>query len=80
VAQPFEIEFTHSALDDLPYLRRTDQTRILDSVGRHLSSEPTSAARNRKSLRPNSLAAWELRIVRLRAFYDVDLLRNVVLI
>jgi mRNA-degrading endonuclease RelE of RelBE toxin-antitoxin system len=80
VAQPFEIEFTQSALDDLRYLRRTDQTRILDSVDRHLSSEPASPARNRKALRPNSLAAWELRIGKLRAFYDVDVLRKVVLI
>jgi mRNA-degrading endonuclease RelE of RelBE toxin-antitoxin system len=80
VAQPFAIEFTQSALDDLRDLRRTDQSRILDSVDRHLSSEPMSAARNRKALRPNNLAAWELRIGKLRAFYDVDVSRKVVLV
>ena len=68
MAQPFEIEFTQSALDDLRHLRRADHTRVLESVDRHLSSQPLSAARNRKSLRPNDLAAWELRIGKLRAF------------
>ena len=28
--------------------------------------------RNRKELRPNEVASWELRIGRFRMFYDVD--------
>ena len=36
------------------------------------SPEPTTATRNRKRLRPNQLAEWELRIGDFRVFYDVD--------
>ena len=34
-------------------------------------SEPTAETRNRKEMRPNSLASWELRIGDLRVYYDV---------
>lgn len=34
---------------------------------------PLKETRNRKPLRPNLIAPWELRIGNLRAFYDVTL-------
>ncbi|MGH8577474.1 MAG: type II toxin-antitoxin system RelE/ParE family toxin [Gammaproteobacteria bacterium] len=34
--------------------------------------QPAIETRNRKRLRPNQLAEWELRIDRFRVFYDVD--------
>jgi hypothetical protein len=37
----------------------------------NLSDEPQRKARNRKPLRPNPVAPWELRAGNLRAFYDV---------
>jgi len=43
----------------------------LDSVLRQLSHEPTRATRNRKVLRANPVAAWELRIGTLRVYYEV---------
>lgn len=36
-----------------------------------LRYEPTLETRNRKRTRPNSIAAWELRIDEFRVFYDV---------
>jgi mRNA-degrading endonuclease RelE of RelBE toxin-antitoxin system len=37
-----------------------------------LRYEPTIETRNRKYLRPNQTAEWELRIGKYRVFYDVD--------
>ena len=37
-----------------------------------LQHEPTTETRNRKRLRPNRLAQWEMRIDDFRVFYDVD--------
>jgi mRNA-degrading endonuclease RelE of RelBE toxin-antitoxin system len=45
---------------------------ILDSVERQLKYQPTVETRNRKPMRPNPLAPWELRIGDLRVYYDVE--------
>ena len=45
---------------------------MLDSIGRHLADEPLVETRNRKPLRPNPVAPWELRIGKMRVFYDVS--------
>ena len=45
---------------------------ILAAVETQLSREPMVETRNRKRLRPNPLAPWELRIGDFRVFYDVE--------
>lgn len=67
-----DIEFTPEALEDLRHLRTCDQRRIVESVEEQLRNPPTQETRNRKRLRPNELAEWELRVATFRAFYDVD--------
>jgi len=37
-----------------------------------VAREPIVETRNRKKLRPNPLAPWELRIGKARVFYDVE--------
>lgn len=37
-----------------------------------LAQRPTVETRNRKRLRPNEIAEWELRLGQLRVFYSVD--------
>ncbi|PYV65609.1 MAG: plasmid stabilization protein ParE [Acidobacteria bacterium] len=37
-----------------------------------VSLEPTTETRNRKRLRPNELAEWEIRIGDFRVFCDFD--------
>ena len=44
---------------------------ILDSIEKQLVHEPLTETRNRKPLRPNPVAPWELRIGNLRVFYEV---------
>jgi hypothetical protein len=41
-----------------------------------LKNEPLREARNRKQLRPNPLAPWELRVGLLRVFYEVHALES----
>jgi mRNA-degrading endonuclease RelE of RelBE toxin-antitoxin system len=51
-----------------------------DALPKQLEHEPFSATRNRKPLRPNELASWELRIGDCRVFYDVDASKREVLV
>jgi hypothetical protein len=44
----------------------------LDTVDRQLLYQPTVETRNRKPMRPNPVAPWELRIGTLRVYYDVE--------
>jgi mRNA-degrading endonuclease RelE of RelBE toxin-antitoxin system len=44
---------------------------VLDVVGRSLTHEPTLPTRQRKVLRANPVAPWELRIGNLRVYYEV---------
>jgi mRNA-degrading endonuclease RelE of RelBE toxin-antitoxin system len=68
----FAIEFTSSAIEDLEFLRKYDQRQAIDGIESQLTHQPNAETRNRKRLRPNKLAEWELRIGKSRAFYDVD--------
>lgn len=45
---------------------------MFDAVDEQLAHEPTVETRNRKPMRPNPLAPWELRIEELRVYYDVE--------
>ena len=45
---------------------------MLDTVDEQLTHQPTGETRNRKPMRPNPLAPWELRIGTLRVYYDVE--------
>jgi mRNA-degrading endonuclease RelE of RelBE toxin-antitoxin system len=74
----FRIEFTPEAVDDLKTLRKFDQTRVVAAIEVHLPHEPTQETRNRKRLRPNNLAEWELRVETFRIFFDVDFAEEVV--
>ena len=68
----FTTRFTKSALQDLGFLRKSEQQRMLTEVEQQLMHEPTKETRNRKPLRPNELSQWELRVGDFRVFYDVD--------
>lgn len=42
------------------------------AIETQLSLEPLIETRNRKRLRPNPIAPWELRVRSKRVFYEVD--------
>ena len=68
----FNIEFTTESVDDLRSFRKHDQQQIIAAMEAQLTHQATEETRNRKRLRPNQLAEWELRIGDWRVFYDVD--------
>ncbi|MCB2262134.1 MAG: type II toxin-antitoxin system RelE/ParE family toxin [Candidatus Thiosymbion ectosymbiont of Robbea hypermnestra] len=67
----YTIDFAESVKEQLRYLTAHQKVTILDSIEKQLSHEPLSETRNRKQLRPNPVAPWELRIGNLRVFYEV---------
>src|SRR5437016_2342881 len=76
----YEIEFTEQAERHLSQLSARDRAVVLDAIEQQLRHQPTVPTRNRKELRPNPLAPWELRVGSFRVFYDVDGERVIVLI
>jgi mRNA-degrading endonuclease RelE of RelBE toxin-antitoxin system len=68
----FPIVFSDSALEDIASFRKREQAIIFDRIEEQLTHEPNIETRNRKKLRPNQVAEWELRIDTQRVFYDVD--------
>jgi mRNA-degrading endonuclease RelE of RelBE toxin-antitoxin system len=68
----FRIELTPEAVEDLLLLRRFDQQQIIAGIERQLPEQADKETRNRKRLRPNRLAEWELRVGGFRVFYDID--------
>jgi len=74
----FQIEFTPEALEDVEQLRAFDRQHIITTIQEQFTHQPFAITRNRKKLRPNKLAEWELRIVPFRVFYDINLDHSVV--
>jgi len=69
---PYEIEYSPETVDHLRALTARQRSIVLDMVNKQLKHQPTVETRNRKPMRPNPLAPWELRIGNLRVYYDVE--------
>lgn len=68
----YHLDFSPEALEGLLLFRKFDRKRILAEIETQLSHQPDQETRNRKRLRPNQLAEWELRVDIFRVFYDLD--------
>jgi mRNA-degrading endonuclease RelE of RelBE toxin-antitoxin system len=68
----YEIVFADSVKAHLQVLTATQRATVLEAIERKLTNEPLAETRNRKPLRPNPIAPWELRVGSLRVFYDVS--------
>jgi mRNA-degrading endonuclease RelE of RelBE toxin-antitoxin system len=69
---PFRIEYSPDSAEHLQALTARQQAIILDTVDRQLAHQPNIETKNRKPMRPNPVAPWELRIGNLRVYYDLD--------
>jgi mRNA-degrading endonuclease RelE of RelBE toxin-antitoxin system len=67
----YEIELSPAAESHLDDLSAYDRRIILSEIDKQLSHQPTKPTRNRKLLRANPLAAWELRVGQFRVLYNV---------
>ena len=68
----YRIEYSPDAEDHLRTMPVRQQRIVLDAVDEQLTYQPVTETRNRKPMRPNPLAPWELRIGNLRVYYDVE--------
>ncbi len=67
----FQLGFRPEALDDLRQYRKVDQQKIIQAIEDQLPHQADQVTRNRKRLRPNNLASWEMRVGDFRVFYDI---------
>ena len=68
----YRIEYSPDTEDHFRVLTTRQQVTILDTVEEQLQYQPTVENRNRKPMRPNPIAPWELRIGNLRVYYDIE--------
>jgi mRNA-degrading endonuclease RelE of RelBE toxin-antitoxin system len=68
----YRIEYSPASERHLRSLTARQQAIVLDTVDEQLMYQPTVETKNRKPMRPNPLAPWELRIGNLRVYYDVE--------
>jgi len=57
----YRIAFAPEEEDHLRALTARQQGVVLDTVDKQLTRQPTVETKNRKPMRPNPLASWELR-------------------
>ena len=69
---PYLIKFAESVKAQLESLTASQRATVLAAVEAQLMDQPLTETRNRKPLRPNPVAPWELRVGRMRVFYDVS--------
>lgn len=68
----YRIEYSPETEGHFRCLSKRQRVTVLDAVEKQLQSQPDVETRNRKPMRPNSLAPWELRIGSLRVYYDFE--------
>jgi mRNA-degrading endonuclease RelE of RelBE toxin-antitoxin system len=64
----FRIEYAPATQQHLSELTARQQKIVVDAVDRQLAHEPHIETRNRKPLRANPIAPWELRIDNFRVY------------
>lgn len=74
----YQIAFSQVSLAHLRLLKVNEQKIVLDKIEQKLKYQPNLPSRNRKQMRPNPLAIWELRIGIFRVYYDIDKQDNIV--
>ena len=67
----YEVRFSESAEGHFARLTARERSIVTSAVRAQLLHEPVREMRNRKPLRANPLAPWELRAGSLRVFYEV---------
>jgi len=69
---PYRIDYSPDAEDHMRVLTARQEAIVLDAVDNQLMYQPMVETKNRKPMRPNPVAPWELRIGNLRVYYDVE--------
>ena len=67
----YRIEYSPATDEHLRALTARQRVIVFDAIDEQLVHEPAVETRNRKPMRPNLLAPWELRIGELRVYYEI---------
>lgn len=67
----YQIEVTEDARIDLSYYSVFERKIITSEIRVQLTHKPLVETKNRKPLRDNPIASWELRVGKYRVFYEV---------
>jgi mRNA-degrading endonuclease RelE of RelBE toxin-antitoxin system len=79
VPEAYTIILAEGAEGDFRSMTAYERRLVLDGMETHLSHRPTEQSRRIKKMRPNPIAAWELRLGDYRVLYDVgESERNVI--
>jgi mRNA-degrading endonuclease RelE of RelBE toxin-antitoxin system len=68
---PYRIQYSAEAVNHLRLLTAGERATLVDAVEKQLAYEPSVETRNRKRMRPNPVAPWELRAGIIRVYYDI---------
>jgi mRNA-degrading endonuclease RelE of RelBE toxin-antitoxin system len=68
----YRIQYSPSTDEHLRALTARQRAIVFDTVDKQLTFQPAVETRNRKPMRPNPIAPWELRIGKLRVYYDIE--------
>jgi mRNA-degrading endonuclease RelE of RelBE toxin-antitoxin system len=68
----YVIEFTPEADDHFERFTARERATLVDGLEKQLAHQPSVETRNRKPMRPNPIAPWELRVGHLRVYYEVS--------
>jgi len=68
----YRIDYSPTTDEHLRVLTARQRAMVFDGVDEQLEHEPGVETRNRKPMRPNPLAPWELRIEELRVYYEIE--------
>ena len=68
----YRIEYAQKSEGHLRLLTARQRALIFDRIRQQLSYQPTVETKNRKPMRPNPLAPWELRVGGFRVYYQAQ--------
>lgn len=68
----FAIEITEEAKADLGYHRAFERKIVTAEIRSQLTDQPAVETKNKKKLRDNPVAPWELRCGKYQVFYEAD--------
>lgn len=68
----YQIELTEEAKADLYYYTAFERKIITEEIRVQLTYQPLTETKNRKRLRNNPIAPWELRSGKYRILYEAD--------
>jgi hypothetical protein len=68
----YRIEYAPETEEHLRCLSKRQQVTVLDATEKQLQLQPDVETRNRKPMRPNPVAPWELCVGSLRVYHDIE--------